>query len=72
MNHPIKYRLSALAKNDLNAIFKYTIQSWGENQAQKYAKNYQMVSIYCLKNQKLVNQEKNSSPMPYVSQSVVI
>jgi len=38
MNRPTNFRLSALAKKDLNAIFKYTIQNWGELQAREYAK----------------------------------
>ena len=37
MNHPTNFRLSALAKEDLNSIFKYTIQNWGEVQAKEYA-----------------------------------
>ena len=37
MNRPTNFRLSALAKKDLNAIFKYTIQNWGELQAKEYA-----------------------------------
>jgi len=37
MNHLTSYKLSALAKKDLNAIFRYTIKNWGENQAKEYA-----------------------------------
>lgn len=32
-----KYRLSALAKDDLQSIFKFTIAHWGEVQARHYA-----------------------------------
>ncbi len=37
MNLPTNFRLSALAKKDLNNIFKYTIRNWGEVQAKEYA-----------------------------------
>jgi len=37
MKRPTNYRLSALAKKDLSAIFKYTIHNWGEAQAREYA-----------------------------------
>lgn len=33
--------LSPLAQNDLTAIFEYTIQQWGDNQADKYLEQIQ-------------------------------
>jgi len=37
MKHPINFKLSALAKNDLENIFKFTIRNWGEIKAREYA-----------------------------------
>lgn len=35
---PAKYKLSLLAENDMENIFDYTIDRWGEPQAAKYTR----------------------------------
>ena len=37
MSNKNNYRLSDLAKQDIQSIFEYTIENWGEKQARVYA-----------------------------------
>ena len=58
----MRYRLSRSAENDLAEIWNYTVQSWGEPQAEKYLKGLEARFLELADNPDQGKARKDLSP----------